>query len=108
MRGTDMIAIKIGTAERRDGDINVRWITDQVNARRKENEKICVLFKINCGDININLRSRDCPKTGGGGRKPNVKEQFILDEWNKKGFPMKDINPGMVVSFWKFVKEICD
>jgi len=39
-----MITIKIGTAERRDGDIDARWITEQVNARRKEGEKFCVLF----------------------------------------------------------------
>lgn len=33
-----MITIKIDTAERRDGDINARWITDQVNARYKNGE----------------------------------------------------------------------
>ncbi len=102
-----MITIKIGTAERRDGEINARWIQDQVNARKKEGEKICVLFQINCVDININLPSRDYPKSGGGGRKLKPKEKFILDEWNKKGFYAKDINPGMVVSFWEFVKKLC-
>ena len=102
-----MITIKIGTAERRDGDINTRWIQDQVNARRRAGKKICVRFKIDCGDINLNLPSRDCPKTGGGGRKLNIKEEFILDEWRKKGFPNKDVNPGMVVSFWEFMKRVC-
>ena len=104
-----MITIKIGTSERRDGDINARWITDQVNSRGKEGEKICVFFKVNCGDVNLNLPSRDCPKSGGGGgRKPNTKEQFILGEWKKKGFPDQDVKPGMVVSFWEFVKRMCD
>ncbi|WP_147303542.1 hypothetical protein [Rhodohalobacter sp. SW132] len=103
-----MIAIKIGTADRRDGDIDARWITDQVNARRREGKKICVLFKVNCGDVNLNLPSRDYPKAGGGGRKPNVNEEFILDEWRKMGFPDQNLNPGMVVSFWEFVKQICD
>jgi len=103
-----MITIKIGTAERSNGDIDARWITGQVNARRKESKKICVLFKINCGDVNLNLPSRDCPKAGGGGgRKPNTKEEFILDEWRKKGFPGQDVNPGMVVSFWGFVRRKC-
>ncbi|MCH8549930.1 MAG: hypothetical protein LAT80_13755 [Balneolaceae bacterium] len=107
-----MITIKIGTAEHRDGDIDARWITDQVNKRRKEGEKFCVFFKVNCGDVNLNLTSRDCPKSGsgdgGGGRSPNVKEEFILDEWRKKGFPMNDVDPGMVVSFWEFLKRLCD
>ena len=105
-----MITLKIGTSERRNGDINARWIQEQINARRKEGKKICVFFNVNWGDVNLNLPSRDCPKSGGGGggRSPNVKEEFILDEWRKKGFPMNDINPGMVVSFWEFLKRICD
>ena len=105
-----MITIKIGNNERRDGDINARWIQVQVNARRKAGEKICVYFKVNCGDVNLYLSSKDCPKSvgGGGGRKPNTKEEFILDEWRKKGFTDQDVNPGMVVSFWEFVKRLCD
>ncbi len=104
-----MITIKIGTAERRDGEIDARWITGQVNARRNESKKICVLFEVNCGDVNLNLPSRDCPTAGGGGggRKPNSKEEMILDEWRKKGFLEHDITPGMVVSFWEFVKRVC-
>jgi hypothetical protein len=39
-----MLTIKIGTTERRDGDIDARWITGQVNARRKEGKKLCVFF----------------------------------------------------------------
>ncbi len=105
-----MITIKIGTAERRDGDIDARWITEQVNARRKEGKKFCVFFKVNCGDVNLNLPSRDCPTAGGGGRgrKPNAKEEMILDEWRKLGFTDQDVKPGKVVSFWGFVKRVCD
>jgi len=59
---------------------------------------------VNCGDVNLNLSSRDCLKAGGGGRrKPNAKEVLILDEWRKKRFSDQDVNPGMVVSFWEFV-----
>jgi hypothetical protein len=104
-----MITLKIGTSERRDGDINARWIQEQVNVRSKECEKICVFFKINCGDVDLNLPSRDCPKpSGGGSRKLSTKEKNILDEWKKKGFPLNDLNPGMVISFWEFLKKICD
>jgi len=83
---------------------------DQVNARRREGKTFCLFFKVNCGDVNLNLPSRDCPTSGwnGGGRKPNAKEEIILGEWWKKGFPDRDVNPGMVVSFWKFVKRLCD
>lgn len=68
-----MKPIKIGTAERRDGDIDAGWISGQVNARRKEGKKFCVFFKVNCGDVNLDLPSRDCPKAGGGGKKSNAK-----------------------------------
>ncbi|MCH8550028.1 MAG: hypothetical protein LAT80_14245 [Balneolaceae bacterium] len=37
-----------------------------------------------------------------------VQEEFILDEWRKKGFSVNDGNPGMVVSFWEFLKRVCD
>lgn len=75
-----MITLKIGTSERRVSDINA-GITDQVNARRKVGKPCSVFFKVNCGDVNLNLPSRDCPKSGGGsGRQPNIKEEFILDE----------------------------
>lgn len=105
-----MITIRINTEERKGGEIDVRWITGQVNARRKEGKKFCVFFKVNCGDVNLNLPARDCPTAGGGGggRKPNAKEEMILEEWRKNGFPDQDVNPGMVVSFWEFVKRICD
>ena len=105
-----MIAIEIGAAERRDGDIDAQWITGQVNARRKEGKKFCVIFKLNCGDLNLNLPSRDCPTAGGGGgmKKLQPKENVIIDEWRKKGFPDQDVNPGMVVSFWGFVKRLYD
>ena len=109
IRGIEMITIRIGTSERRERDIDARWITDQVNARRGEGKKICVLFNINCGDVNLNLPSKNCPNSGGGGggRKPNAKEQIIFDEWRKKRFPEQDVNPGMVVSFCEFVKRLC-
>lgn len=104
-----MITIKIGASERRDVDIDAQWITDQMNERRKEGKKFCVFFKVNCGDLNLNLPSKDCPTSGGsgGGRKPNAKEEIILEEWRKKGFPEHDVNPGRVVSFWEFVKRLC-
>ncbi len=39
-----MITIKIVMAERRDGDINARWITDQVERTAQRREKVlCVI-----------------------------------------------------------------
>ena len=73
-----MNTIKIGTSERRGGGINARWITDQVNARRRKGKKICVSFKVNCGDVNLNLASKDCPTFRGGGFVLGVCEAFLL------------------------------
>ena len=76
-----MIVIKIGTAEREDGGIDARWITDQVNARRGEGNKFCVLFKINCGSVNLNLPSNDYPTSGGGRRRDFRNRISILGRW---------------------------
>lgn len=103
-----MITLQIGTSERRDGEIEKRWIQDQVNSRKKNGESVCVRIHIQCGDVNLRLKSRDCSKSTGGSRPLNNKEQHIVDEWTQKGFPNKDINPGMVVSFWEFLKRTCE
>jgi hypothetical protein len=89
----DMITLQIGTAERRDGDIEKRWIQDQVNSRRKNGEPICVTLHIQCDGINIKLASGDCAKSGGGSRQLKKKEQFIVDEW-KKGFSQQRSKTG--------------
>lgn len=102
-----MITIKIGTNERRNGDINKRWIQDQVNSRKQSDEPICVRFHIECDGINIRLASRDCPQSGGGSRQLKKREQAIVDEWMKKDFANKDVNPGMVVSYLEFLKRVC-
>jgi len=41
-------------------------------------------------------------------KKFHPKENFIFDEWRKKGFSDQYINPGTVVSFWDFVKQVCE
>lgn len=73
-----MITLQIGTSERRDGNINKRWIQDQVNSRRKSGEPICIKFHIQCGDVNVRLASGDCPKTSGGSRQLEKKKRLLL------------------------------
>lgn len=102
-----MITLQIGTAERRDGDIEKRWIQDQVNSRRKNGEPICVKFHIQSDGANIRLASGDCPQSSGGSRQLKKTEQAIVDEWFKKDFPNKDVKPGMLVSYLEFLKRVC-
>ena len=86
-----MITIKIGTAERRGGDIDAGWISGQVNARRKEGKKFCVFFKVNCGEVNLSLPSRDCPTAGGGEVEENLmlKKSFSWMNGERKDFWIK-------------------
>lgn len=104
-----MIRLKIGSEERTNGDIEERWIAQQIRKRRKDGTPICVRAKINKGTVNINLSSAACSGSGGsgGGRQPNRKEQKIFELWNKKGLNESNINPGMVISFLKEYEQYC-
>lgn len=104
-----MITLKIGTSERRDGNIDAKWIQDQVNSRKRAGEPICVKFHIDGGDVNLRLASRDCNSARGGQpRYFSRKEELIIDNWRQKGFSEKGVSTGMVVSFWEFLKRVCD
>lgn len=103
-----MITLRIGNEERTNGNIEERWIAQQIRKRKEDGIPICVQAVIIKGTVNINLSSAACSDSGGGGgRQPNRKEQRLIDLWNKKGLNGQDINPGMVISFLKEYEEYC-
>lgn len=56
------IKIQIGPCERAIEEIEPNWITEQVNRRRHDNAKVCVMIKINTGSINLALATSGCQK----------------------------------------------
>lgn len=95
-----MITLRIGTEQRKNGNVEERWIAQQIRKRRNDGQPICVKAIIDEGDVKMSLSSAAC-SGGGGGRPPNRKEQKLVDLWNSKGLKGKEINAGMVISFLK-------
>lgn len=95
-----MISLKIGNEERRNGNIEKRWIAQQLNKRN--GQPVCIELVIREGDVSLPLTSGACSNTGSsGGRKPNRKELQLFKLWNHKGLNGMDIKPGMLISFLK-------
>lgn len=105
-----MISITINGEEQRNANISERWIADQINNWQRAGQGICIIFRIRCGDVHVNLSAGKCPPSGNG--KPisdfNTNTRRLIQKWQQKGFSDKEIKPGMVISFWKYVNKFCN
>lgn len=93
-----MISLKIGNEERRNENIEERWIAHQLNKREKQ--PVCVKLVIREGDVKARFTSGACSKSIGGenGPKPNRKERQLFKLWDQKGLNGTNINAGMIIS----------
>ncbi|WP_421773726.1 hypothetical protein [Gracilimonas sp.] len=101
-----MITITINGESQSNEYITQQWIAEQINNRRKDNQPICVKIHIDTEHANIKLSSRDCPKGDGGGKpieKFSKRAQQYYKEWTKRDLHDRDINPGLIISFWKYL-----
>lgn len=96
-----MIVLKIGNEERRNGNIEKRWIAQQLNKRN--GRPVCIELVIRQGDVKARFKSGACARgtRGSNGPKPNRKEQKLFELWDQKGLNGTDIKPGMLISFMK-------
>ena len=100
-----MITIRINQASESNSGIKPQWISEQIQNRRKDGASICVVFEVKCSGIDIRLPLGQCPQGNGGGREPNKRELQLIDKFEKmKG---KEINPGLIISFWQHLKKVC-
>lgn len=100
-----MITVRIGTEERKDAAIKERWIAQQIRKRRKDEQPVCIQIIIHEGDVRLTLSSGDCSNTGGGTRKPNIKEREIIKLWKERELDEKEINAGMIISFLRQFRQ---
>ncbi|SMO65331.1 hypothetical protein [Gracilimonas mengyeensis] len=100
-----MITIRINQATEKGSGIRPRWISEQIQNRRRDNASICVVFEVNCSDVSLILPMGQCHQGNGRERKPNRKEQKLIDNFQK----IKDdeINSGLIISFWQNLKKVC-
>lgn len=94
-----MVSLKIGNEERRNDNIEERWIAQQL--RKRNGQSVCIKLIIREGDVSARFSSGACSRSGGGGNgpEPNRKERQLFKLWDQKGLNGKEINPGMLISF---------
>lgn len=105
-----MVKLTINGYSQSNSNINERWIQEQIGNRNRDKQPICIEIEINCGDINIILRNGGCPSSGNGGKPINrfsKGSQQIFALWEKAGFMEEQLNPGMLISFWKKYLKNC-
>jgi hypothetical protein len=96
-----MVTISIGTSgERNLNEADERWINQQINRRRDNDEPVCVRVRIKDGYLDLLLATPSCGG-GSGGRAPNVQEQQIINLWDKHGLFNSNFNGGNLVAFLK-------
>jgi len=95
------IRIRIAGIEKTYELADESWINQQIERRRVDGQPVCVQVTIRAPEVDMRLSTPTCASNGGGGRRPNHREQAIFELWDKfhlnaPGFTVRD-----VVSFLK-------
>ena len=101
-----MIKIRIGNEERHLSDANKQWVTQQINNRRRDGQRVCIVVTIEEPCARVTLATPECAG-GGGGRRPNAAESNILRAWEHFGLDAVDVPPGRVVAFLNELERLC-
>ena len=94
-----MITVTIGQESRSGSDLTEAWINQQVNRRLRDGARVCVTITVKNRDLDMILRTSDCPSTGGGGRAPTTQERRIFEVWNKLDLHNGEVHGGKLVAF---------
>ncbi len=100
-----MVTVRIGTSERSLSEADPSWINQQVNARRKVNEPVCVVVSISTTTISLRLVTSDCGYTYGGGLPLNSYEQRIVEIWRSRRMSEAHFVGGDLISFLEILRQ---
>ena len=104
-----MSTIQIGGNQRPLHEAEPQWINQQINARRREGQPVCVQINISGAGANLRLATPTCVSAGGGGgRRPNRLESEIFELWERMGLNESDFPGGKVVAFIKQLEGLLD
>lgn len=95
-----MIRISISGDERSLQEASPDWITQQIERRRRDGLRVCVVVSIQTGELSMRLSTPECGG-GAGGRAPNEKEARVFALWAKLGLNGPGWAPGNVVAFMR-------
>lgn len=104
-----MIELKIGTTSRNFnniGEIDENWITRQIADLRNNTILPCIRVSIEEGSVNLFLATQGCASSGGGSRLPNREESRIFDLWREMKLDGENLQPGILVAFFKRIRNI--
>lgn len=91
--------VRIGNVQRPLSEASERWISEQLQRRKKEGGLTCIQVVLKTGALDMVLSTGDCPAGGSGGRPPNERERSVFELWDRKGLNMSGPSVGNLVSF---------
>ena len=100
-----MVTICIDNRKVNLEDVDQRWITNQITGRRSEGSDPCIQITVKLNDINLFLSTSNCLKKAISDRKPNDKEQRIIDWWKQFKLNENDYTCGNLVAFIQQLKK---
>ncbi len=100
-RGSQMIKVTIGEAERFLDGVTPSWIQDQLGSRRDAGVNVCIKVSIQFGALNMVLTTANClcSEARGPVRRPNSQEREIFDLWEKRGLNEPSFRVGQLIAF---------
>src|SRR5688572_19482997 len=94
--GAPAIAVRINGSEYGVSEIEVSWLHQQIDARRRAGETVCIVVTAHSDGANITLATPGCASGGGGTREPNRLESEILQRWRELVTEKGDFTAGNV------------
>lgn len=103
-----MITVTVAGIEHSLEGLSESWLHEQIRRRQKAGEPVCVQVRVHTHtpDVNVGVSSGACPAGPGGSRRPNPKEQQVLDLWSHFGLGHGDLNSGKLVAFLQRLRSL--
>lgn len=73
-----MVTVQIGQERKSLTEIDEGWLFQQIGARRERGGSICVEIVVKTDQLNMRLRTSNCPPSGGTNREATPDERRIF------------------------------
>jgi len=101
------VTVQIGDTVHDLSAVTQSWLEDQIGRRKRDNQPVCVIVRIQEAGLDIKLATQACGSSGGGGgRPPNHREQDIFNLWNEKHLSAGDFSAGHFYSFIQHLRRL--
>lgn len=80
---------------------NESEINRMINTFKAQGLAVCVQLRMKTSDVDLALATDACGGGGGGGRRPNAREQSIIDLWLKHDLQSGNFGGGQLTGFLK-------